>query len=112
MTWYHGVKEGKPVIRVELSSDKAQISIIVTGTFDFSVHQAFQEAYEQGVAGHTQYVIDLNGVDYMDSAALGMLLQLREYAGSLNSITIKTVRSDIIEILRISNFAQMFRVID
>lgn len=100
------------MIQVEASSDKKQVTIAVTGTFDFSVHEPFQAAYEQGIAGQAQYVVDLNGVEYMDSSALGMLLQLREYAGNVNSIAIKTVRSDIIEILRISNFAQMFRVID
>ena len=66
-------------ITTDVSEDDATVTIRVTGRFDFSAHADFQRAYTEFPRGEKHYVIDMKGADYMDSSAMGMLLQLRDY---------------------------------
>ena len=104
------MRESDLMILVESSDDSPAITLSVSGNFDFSVMMSFQDAFNQGQANFSQFIVDLDGVDYMDSSALGMLLHLKEFAGNV-PVTIKTSKKDVLEILRISNFAQMFTVV-
>lgn len=85
--------------------------IKVSGRFDFSVHQEFRNTYTADTKGDHQYVVDMNGAEYMDSSALGMLLQLRDHAGGGNqSVSIVNCSNEIREIFRISNFNKLFDI--
>ena len=84
--------------------------IAIKGRFDFSLLQQFREAYESaGTPG--SYIIDLNNTTYMDSSALGMLLLLRDHAGSDNAnIKLVNISTDVRKILAISNFDKLFTI--
>jgi anti-anti-sigma factor len=92
-------------VSAHTSSDGKTMTITVSDRFDFSLHRDWRSAYESSEKLCSNYIIDLNGVTYMDSSALGMLLQLWEYAGSSkNAIHIKNAGPAIRDILRIANF--------
>ncbi len=57
----------------------------------------------------TEYVVDLRGTEYIDSAALGMLLVLRESAGSA-TVRITNSRPAVRKILQIANFNTLFSI--
>ncbi len=83
--------------------------IAVEGRFDFSSHQEFRDSYASDDQSSGRYVVDMTNTEYMDSSALGMLLQLREHAGGSNqSVLIRNCNPEIAEILRISNFNKLF----
>jgi len=87
------------------------LTIAVNGRFDFNLHRQFREAYKNRVGDGTRYVVDLQGTDYMDSSALGMLLLLREHAGGDKAgIRIVHCNSEIGKILSISNFHRLFDI--
>jgi anti-anti-sigma factor len=94
-----------------VSADGKSVRIAISGRFDFNLHEAFQSAYE--AAGSIRsFTIDMDGVDYMDSSALGMLLLLKEHAGDdANEVKIINCAPEVKNILRISNFDRMFEVI-
>lgn len=86
-----------------------EVVISVEGRFDFSSHQAFRDSYSDTDGSGVTYVIDMARAEYMDSSALGMLLQLREHAGGNNlKVCIRNCNPEIAEILRISNFNKLF----
>lgn len=85
------------------------VTITITGRFDFSSHQEFVRAYKQYAKGEKTFQVDLNGAEYMDSSAMGMLLQLREYSKS-NKVALTNANEGIKEILRIANFDKLFAV--
>ena len=83
----------------------------IDGRFDFSMHRAFRELYEQAPADIARFVIDLARTDYMDSSALGMLLLLREHVqGQRNRVRIVNCNADIRKILEIANFDKLFEI--
>ena len=87
-----------------------QHTIKIQGRFDFAMQSEFRKAYEKA-ASSSDFIIDFSTADYMDSSALGMLLLLRDYAGADNAkIELKSCRSEIKNILEISNFHQLFKI--
>ncbi|QJD58831.1 STAS domain-containing protein [Pseudomonas sp. gcc21] len=98
-------------IQASHSTDGQVLTIRVSGRFDFSVHQAFREAYERSGLTPQRYVVDLQDTDYIDSSALGMLLLLRDHAGGDEAlIQIVHCNPDVRKVFSISNFEQLFSI--
>jgi anti-anti-sigma factor len=95
--------------QVRTSSFGSCLTIHVEGRFDFNCHQQFRRAYEGSGISPTEYVVDLRGTEYIDSAALGMLLVLRESAGSA-TVRITNSRPAVRKILQIANFNTLFSI--
>jgi anti-anti-sigma factor len=95
-----------------VTGDGKLITIHISGQFNFSIYKEFREAYQRAEQPETiAYVIDMAGTEYMDSSALGMLLLLRERAGSDRAdIAINHCNPEIRKIFRISNFDRLFRI--
>jgi len=95
----------------EVTEDGSTLTIRISGRFDFSSHQDFRKAYESIAEPNGGYVIDMSGAEYLDSSALGMLLLMREHAGGDQAqITISNCRPQIKNILKVANFAKLFKV--
>ncbi len=94
------------------SADGTTVTIEVTGRFDFAAHQDFAKAYKQYPKGEKTYQVDLTHAEYMDSSAMGMLLQLREYSNKDGGgVTLANGNQGVKEILRIANFDKLFNVV-
>jgi len=98
-------------VRSQVSSDGRGLTISVQGRFDFSAHRDFRASYARESIDPAHYVVDLRETTYLDSAALGMLLLLRDHAGG-DSAEVKIVNCnpDVRRILTISNFEQLFDI--
>ena len=90
------------------ANEGEQWRVRLSGRFDFSCREAFRAANSQSPAG-SNFVIDMSGVEYVDSAALGMLLLLRDHAGEASRVTISGSRGQPEQVLRIANFHKLFR---
>jgi anti-anti-sigma factor len=86
------------------------VTIRITGHFGFPVYRQFRDVYDQDPPGMS-YRIDLQGAEYMDSSALGMLLVLREYAGGEQAkIEIANCNPEVQKILQIAHFDRLFSI--
>ncbi|MCA9553328.1 MAG: STAS domain-containing protein [Myxococcales bacterium] len=95
-------------IGVQKNAD-GSVTIEVGGRFDFSTHAQFRAAYESDVVRGARIKVDLRKVDYLDSAALGMLLLLREQAGrTTDRIVLQVASKDVLNILKVASFDQLF----
>ena len=97
-------------ITTSQSEDGKQVTIHVSGRFDFAAHQDFLRAYKQHPPGEKAFIVDLKNTDYMDSSAMGMLLQLREYGKKDKATELINGNDGVCEILRIANFDKIFTV--
>lgn len=96
-----GIESGVAVVRL-------------AGRFDFNAHRDFRAAYEPLVAdsGVREITIDLGGVEYLDSSALGMLLMLRDKTGAVNkALVLANPRGPVKQVLDIANFGKLFRIV-
>jgi len=97
-------------ITATVSPEQDEVTLHVSGRFDFSMHQEFIRAYKEFPKGEKRFVVDLDGADYMDSSAMGMLLQLREYGDKKGAVRLINSNDGIREILRIANFDKLFTI--
>jgi len=85
--------------------------IKVKGRFDFSCHSQFRDAY-MTARDSEDFIVDMEETSSMDSAALGMLLLLREHAQQHGAhVTITNCRGQTYDVLQIANFHRLFKIV-
>ena len=92
----------------KVDDENKTLMIQVAGKFDFSVHPEFRAAYKD-VDRSFSVVVDLRGTDYMDSAALGMLLLLRDEFPSRQP-RIMNCTDLVRQILHVARFEKRFDI--
>jgi len=98
-------------VKVTESEDNKEVTMQVSGRFDFSCHQQFVDGYRSYPKGEKQFVVDLSSTEYMDSSAMGMLLQLREHSNKdEGNVSLVNANDSVLEILKIANFNKLFDV--
>jgi anti-anti-sigma factor len=98
-------------ITYKILDDGRRVDIKVSGRFDFSSHQEFRETYSQVDPAKASFHIDLSSTEYLDSAALGMLLVLRERAGGDRAdITLQGANPSVQQIMDITRFERLFTI--
>jgi anti-anti-sigma factor len=105
-----GIWEWMMAVSSVESEDGKVVTIRVTGRFDFASHEAFLHAYRAYGRGEKRFVVDLQDAEYMDSSAMGMLLQLREYSEKDADVALMNGNETVREILQIANFDKLFEV--
>ena len=97
--------------RIRRSEADGQVELAVEGNLSFDVHREFRESYKQ-LPATSRIIIDLSRADYVDSAGLGMLIQLREHCGGDEaSVTLQGANETIRTILDVANFSRLFRIV-
>lgn len=85
------------------------------GRFDFSQYSTFKDEQVRVLEKPEvkQIVIDCGGLDYLDSAALGILLVLNDRAKERGqSVSIRNAHGVVREILDVAHFDRMFEIED
>lgn len=99
---------------ISVTRGDSETVINIKGRFNFEMHSQFRAAYQEETADKNKgrkFIIDLTGTEYIDSSALGMLLLLREEAGTNESdIEISNARPEIRKILETANFQRLFKI--
>ncbi len=100
-------------MQTSISNRDGNTVIMLNGRFDFNAHREFRETVDLAVkeaAGKIQ--VDLGGVDYLDSSALGMLLMLRDKAkGAGKEVLLANARGAVRQVIDIANFGKLFTLI-
>jgi anti-anti-sigma factor len=99
-------------VKISPSADGKEALIAIVGRFDFNIHEEFRQVLDMAKAGSfTKHTLDFGAVDDMDSAALGMLLLLRDtLGGDKSNIHIIRCRRELREMLEMANFQSLFRI--
>lgn len=89
-------------------------TVEVTGRFTFGDHSSFRKLIEE-VRGHESSTLVLNiaGVDFIDSAGLGMLLLARDEGEKTNTtVTLRGAQGQVRRMLAVARFDTLFRLED
>ncbi|AGP77502.1 STAS domain-containing protein [Alteromonas mediterranea] len=92
--------------------NQGQTLVIDVGTkFDFSKVEDFRNAYDKLDDDVAHIAVDLSQTEYMDSSALGMLLNMQKsLANKELSYSIENARPQVAKILKISRFDKKFDI--
>lgn len=97
---------------IKVTNGNGLVAIHLDGRFDFGARRAFAAARDRALANDGRHIqVKLTGVEYVDSAALGMLLILREKAHSSGkSVSLADCGDTVRELIRVANFDRLFSV--
>lgn len=86
--------------------------IKINGPFTFTMAMDFKNAYQHLIDNKaSSYVIDLENSDYIDSSALGLLLNLKSVTKLPNrAICITNMTPQVREIFNIARFDRLFKL--
>ncbi|MBO1256126.1 STAS domain-containing protein [Alteromonas sp. 5E99-2] len=98
-------------IEAKTSSNNTELTIEIDSKFDFTKVEEFRMAYSETASEVRKVVVDLQKTEYMDSSALGMLLNMqRFFDGKEVTFDIKNCQQQIFRILTISRFDKKFNI--
>ena len=96
-------------VTVKKGTDDFHSVIAVDGRFTFDVRDQCLAVIDAVPPRARRITIDLTRTEYLDSAALGMLIRAREkFKGAQLGLKVKA-KSPASEILEVANFHKMFR---
>lgn len=96
-------------VEAQMDTNSKQITIEIEGAFGFNLVQDFRRCYSD--RHDYRFTIDLRKVDYIDSAGLGMLLNMHNYLGQEDgNILITNTLPQVRKILTISRFDKKFSI--
>ncbi|MBN4054168.1 STAS domain-containing protein [Nitrospira defluvii] len=101
------------VLDINVRNDETTSRWILKGRFDYHANNIFRKTYKKNLEGKDKLEIevDLGGVDYIDSSALGMLLLLKDKAeNNKRSVCLVNCNEMVRQILDIANFEKMFKI--
>lgn len=100
-------------MQTNVSSRDGKTTIVLQGRFDFNSHREFREAVDRAIKEPAPEIkVELAGVDYLDSSALGMLLMLRDKAkGAGKTVVLASARGSVKQVIEIANFGKLFTLV-
>jgi anti-anti-sigma factor len=109
-----GVEPAAGTVTMSLIQSKMHdglLSIKIVGRFTFQVFREFSAAYQGFEEQPKQVEVDLKGVEYIDSAALGMLLSMHSHFDDGAEIRLANPNETVRKILEIARFDKTFEII-
>jgi anti-anti-sigma factor len=98
-------------LETQLSADEKSFTIKMDEKFDFGKVQDFRQSYIGMPTSVKQVEVDLSETEYMDSSALGMLLNMQKtLIQTVTSFRISHCRPQVLKILTISRFDKKFDI--
>lgn len=95
---------------MSVTTNDGETLIKLEEVFDFNSQAQFRKAYEQEPVAK-KIVIDFKKTNYLDSAALGMLLLLREKVNKDSGrVKLINLNGQVNSILKIANFHKLFEI--
>ncbi len=89
-------------------------TVELTGRFTFGDHSSFRKLIEE-IRAHesSTHVLDVSGVDFIDSAGLGMLLLARDEGEKTNAaVVIRGAQGQVKRMLEVARFDTLFKLED
>jgi anti-anti-sigma factor len=86
--------------------------VVMKGRFTFADHNAFREMIDGlGKDGKRHCVLDMGGVEFIDSAGLGMLILLKDAASEKNiDLKLRGAQGQVRKMLDISRFKDIISI--
>ena len=98
---------------IKKSVGESTLNFNLTGKFMFSDHQTFRSIIETiKTTDYPNILLDVSGLEFVDSAALGMFLVAREEAKKKNlNLKLKGPTGHVQKMFNLSNFPSLFSII-
>ncbi|HLO78848.1 MAG TPA: STAS domain-containing protein [Magnetospirillum sp.] len=99
-------------MKYEITDDEKGPTLILKNQMTFSDREVFDSIIDKLLARNRRRIsVDLHGLEYMDSAGLGMLLTLRDRAERCGAeVVLRRPQSEVRELLVLACFETLFTI--
>lgn len=95
-----------------INSKDKELTVRISGTFVFDIYKEFTRVYKDNKGKYDKFILDMRETKYMDTSALAMLLQMREYLeADKKDIHIINCNNNVGNLFKISNFDELFTLV-
>lgn len=109
-SWSASLENVDMTLRVEKKESGRHLHISIEGNFTFGLYREFLDAVDQCGVSARLVTIDLEKTDYIDSAALGLMIQAEHKLSSCKTMLRVRKGSIVDEILMVTNFEKLFKI--
>ena len=96
-------------MQIKTFKNNGNVRLVLSGRFTFDAYHDFKAEFTPVLdsGDFKELEIDLGGVEYLDSSALGMLLLLKERVVH-KPIVLSNAKGTVKSVIEIANFHQLF----
>ncbi len=98
-------------MNIKTEKDNNHLKMILEGDLNTSTAQEVNNAYIADEDGVNDVVIDMEGVSYISSAGLRVILFIQQEMDDIDgSLTVCNINSNVMEVFRLSGFDQFLKI--
>lgn len=98
-------------MNIELTTGAGLTLMRLSGRFDYTTRNQFMAQVDGALAGSAgaELRVDMSGLEYIDSSALGMLLMLRDKAKKLDkTVALSGAQGHVRQVIDTAQFSRLF----
>ena len=95
---------------IEIKKNGEAATIEVVGRLDTTTAPVLDKTINEDVADVKDLILDLNGLEYISSAGLRVLLSAQKKMLKIGSMTVKNVCADVMEVFEMTGFADILTI--
>ena len=92
---------------IEIKTTAAETTIEVAGRLDTTTAPALENAINENTETAKHLVLDMNGVEYISSAGLRVLLSAQKKMQQIGSMKVQNVCEAVMEVFEMTGFADI-----
>lgn len=92
---------------IEIKKNASACSIELAGRLDTTTAPQLDKVISEDIAGITDLVLDIKGLEYMSSAGLRVLLNAQKKMQKIGSMVVRNVSDDIMEVFDMTGFSDI-----
>ena len=95
-------------VKKTVEDGKTVVSLI--GEVDSTNAADFETDLKAAVAGETEAVLDLAGLEYVSSAGLRVFLMVQKMFGNRHNLTLVHVNEEVADIFKVTGFSRLLNI--
>ena len=95
---------------IEMNKNEQEVVLMVAGRLDATTAPQLDKTIEEVVNGINSLILDLEGLEYISSAGLRVILIAQKKMQQIGSMTVKNVREEIMDIFEMTGFADILTI--
>jgi anti-sigma B factor antagonist len=100
--------EPTPLFSIEVVDSGPAIELKLKGDCDLSTADELLEALMQAIGGGRPVIVDLSGLDFLDSSCLRSLLQAYEKSGGDGGLTLRRGSENVMRVFEVTGLLDAF----
>ena len=97
-------------MNVTMNRNDTQLTVNIQGRLDTLTAPELEEKLEDALDGVEELIIDLDGLEYISSAGLRVILSVVKQMDEQGEMKLRNVCSDVMEVFEVTGFTDLLNI--